>query len=220
MELSTGSTVFGFVGLGNMGSQMAANLARYAQDHGFPRVIIWNRTSSKIEYLAHESYCEIVSSLEEVARRCTIIHTCLANDDVAFSVYRQFFSASDTKDLICVDHSTLFPTTSTTLQMEAQEKGMRFLSCPVFGPPAAAKSAGLLIAMSGETSAKETIKTYLVPSIGKGFLDCGTEPSKGALMKVLGNNCILGTIELLSESFALAEKTGLDVGTFYDFIRK
>lgn len=38
-------------------------------------------------------------------------------------------------------------------------------------------------------------------------------------MKILGNNCILGTIELLSESFTLAEKTGFDAGIFYDFIR-
>lgn len=213
------SQAFGFVGLGNMGSQMAFNLATYAQQNSLPRVKIWNRTRSKIEYLAQESHCEIVSSLEEVADQCDIVHTCLANDEVAFSVYRQFFQATNVQGTIFVDHSTLFPTTSTALQAEALSKGAHFLSCPVFGPPAAAKSAGLLVVVSGDPSARETVKPYLVPTIGKAILDCGDDSSKGALMKILGNNCILGTIELLSESFTLAEKTGFDAGIFYDFIR-
>ena len=221
MAPPTSSEVFGFVGLGNMGCQMASNLARYAQENGIPRVVLWNRTRSKIEYLARDSYCEIVDSLEEILKQCTIVHTCLANDDVALSVYRQFFSAATQgRSTILVDHSTLFPTTSAILQLEAMDKGMRFLSCPVFGPPAAAKSAGLLVVLSGEESAKQTVKTYVVPAIGKAVLDCGSEASKGALMKILGNNCILGTIELLSESFTLAEKTGFDAGVFYDFIRE
>lgn len=214
------SKVFGFVGLGNMGSQMAANLAEYGKQNGLQRVLIWNRTRSKIEYLQNESYCEIVSDLEDLAQRCDIIHTCLANDEVAFSVYRQLFAGARKHSAIFVDHSTLFPTTSSALQEEARSKQLSFLSCPVFGPPTAAKSAGLLVVLSGDEAAQETVKSYVVPTIGKGILNCGPDASKGALMKILGNNCILGTIELLSESFALAEKTGFDAGVFYEFIRK
>ena len=210
----------GFVGLGNMGSQMARNLATYAKAHGMPRVRIWNRTRSKIEYLAQEAHCEIVSSLEEVADSCDIVHTCLANDEVALSVYRQFFRAHGAAGTIFVDHSTLYPTTAATLQAEARVVGMFYLSCPVFGPPAAAKSAGLLVVVSGDSSARDIVKPLLVPTIGKAVLDCGEEASKGALMKLLGNNCILGTIELLSESFTLADKTGFDAGLFYEFIGK
>jgi len=94
------------------------------------------------------------------------------------------------------------------------------MSCPVFGPPAAAKSAGLLIVLSGTEEARRTVKSYIVPTLGKGVIDCGEETSKGALLKILGNNCILGTIELLSESFTLAEKTGFDTDIFYEFIRE
>ncbi|KKA16335.1 hypothetical protein T310_10069 [Rasamsonia emersonii CBS 393.64] len=121
---------------------------------------------------------------------------------------------------IYVDHSTLFPTTTETLQEEARQNGVHFLSCPVFGPPAVAKSAGLLIAVSGDSAVREVVKEYLVPALGKGVLDCGDKTSKGALLKILGNNCILGTIELLSESFALAEKTGFDANLFYKFIQQ
>ena len=211
---------FGFVGLGNMGSQMAQNLASYAEKNGMPKVRVWNRTRSKIEHLARESYCEIVNSIEEIAIGCDIIHTCLASDDVALSVYRQMYATNGVRDTVFLDHSTLYPTTSSTLQAEAQERNMHFLSSPVFGPPKAAKSAQLLVVIAGEDSAKEAVRSHLVPTIGKAILDCGPDSRNGALMKILGNNCILGTIELLSESFTLAEKTGFDAGLFYEFIRK
>jgi 3-hydroxyisobutyrate dehydrogenase-like beta-hydroxyacid dehydrogenase len=142
---------------------------------------------------------------------------CLANDEVAISVVRRLIS-SGKQDLILVDHSTLFPTTSKMLQEESGHLGVSFCSCPVFGPPAAAKSAQLLVTLSGRGPARNTLKGYIVPTVGKTVIDCGDDTSKGALLKILGNSCILGTIELLSESFTLAEKTGFDVGLFYEFI--
>lgn len=209
----------GFIGLGNMGAMMASNLAAYAESKGFPKVQIWNRTRSKIESLSSNSHCEGVNTVSELARKCDIIHTCLANDDVAFTVCRELFDVRK-EGLVIVDHSTLFPTTSSTLAEEAQRIGVSFMSCPVFGPPAAAKSAGLLVVLSGPHDAREIVKSYIVPTVGKAVIDCGEDTSKGALLKILGNNCILGTIELLSESFTLAEKTGFDTGIFYDFIRE
>ena len=217
--MADSNITFGFIGLGNMGSMMASNLATYAQSKGLPKVQIWNRTRSKVESLAANSYCEITDSIATLAQHCDIIHTCLANDEVAFSICREVFK-SPKQGLILVDHSTLFPTTSTTLDGEAQKAGVSFMSCPVFGPPAAAKSAGLLIVLSGRQESREKVKSYIVPRLGKAVIDCGEDTTKGALLKVLGNNCILGTIELLSESFTLAEKTGFDTDIFYNFIRK
>ena len=210
---------FGFIGLGNMGSQMSLNLAKYAKEMGFPEVQIWNRSRQKSEQVASDSHCDVAESIEALVQKCDIIHTCLANDEAALSVYRQILSARK-PGLIVLDHSTLFPTTSTAIQAEARAADARFMSCPVFGPPALAKSAGLLIALSGSESARETVKSYIVPTLGKSVIDCGEDTSRGALLKILGNNCILGTIELLSESFTLAEKTGFDTNLFYDFIRK
>lgn len=209
---------FGFVGLGNMGSNMAHNLSIFVEKNGMPKVKIWNRTRSKGEHLVQDAHCEFASSLEEIASSCNIVHTCLANDDVALSIYRSFFAAENVSGAIFLDHSTLYPTTATILQGEARQRGVHFLSCPVFGPPAAAKEAKLLISLSGDASAKEIVKPILVPAIGKGVIDCGEDCTKGALLKLLGNNCILGTIELLSESFTLAEKTGFDPNLFYEFI--
>jgi len=202
---------FNFIGLGNMGAMMASNLTAYAESKGYPKVQIWNRTRSKIESLLSSSHCEGVNTVSELGRKCDIIHTCLANDDVAFTVCRELFDVQK-EGLVIVDHSTLFPTTSSTLAEEAQRVDVSFMSCPVFGPPAAAKSAGLLVVLSGPSDAREKVRSYIVPNLGKSAIDCGEDTSKGALLKILGNNCILGTIELLSESFTLAEKTGFHSG--------
>ncbi|KAI2634811.1 NAD(P)-binding protein [Hypomontagnella submonticulosa] len=215
---TSASLSFGFVGLGNMGSMMSLNLANYAQKQGFPKVKLWNRSRGKAEQLAEQGFFEIADTLEALAKSCDIIHACLANDDVALSVYRQILSAAGT-DLILVDHSTLYPSTSAVLSDEADRRGSSFLSCPVFGPPAVAKSAGLLVVISGRETSRAVVKKYITPVIGKTVIDCGDNTSKGALLKILGNSCILGTIELMSESFTLAEKTGFDAGLFYEFIQ-
>ena len=118
----------GFVGLGNMGSQMARNLSVYAKLNGLSPLRLWNRTRSKTEPLAQEIYSEIVSTLEEMAEKCDIVHTCLANDEVALSLYRQFF---DTKSAgtIFADHSTLYPTTATLFS--EKQKWLACITCLV-----------------------------------------------------------------------------------------
>lgn len=210
---------FAFVGLGNMGSLMAANLAAYAESHSLPRVQVWNRTRSKIKLSPTENHIEISDSLSHLAQNCDVIHTCLANDEVAQSVYTELI-AHKGASAVFVDHSTLFPTTTQEIADRAKDAGALFVACPVFGPPAAAKSAALLIAVAGPFMAKAIAVQYLVPTLGKGTIDCGEDVTKSCLLKILGNNCILGTIELLSETFTLAEKIGMDASTFYEFIRK
>ncbi|KAI1751971.1 NAD binding domain of 6-phosphogluconate dehydrogenase-domain-containing protein [Xylaria castorea] len=217
MKMTTRARSFGFIGLGNMGSQMAHNLSMYSEKQAYQRMQIWNRSSAKSKQLADICYCEVAISIQSLVQACDIIHMCLANDDVAHAIVDEVLAVQK-QGIIIVDHSTLFPTTSRALQEKAALSGVIFCSCPVFGPPAAAKNAALLVALAGPGEARNVLKEYIVPVIGKAMIDCGEDASQGALLKILGNNCILGTIELLSESFTLAEKTGLDMNHFYDFI--
>lgn len=181
------------VGLGNMGSNMALNLTTYAKRHHYPKIRVWNHTTTKAKDLA-PGYYQIANSLYEVGSTYNIVHGCLANYDVALAVYSELFTILN-KGSIYVYHSTLYPTTSKMLQAEAQKKWRIFMSCPVFGPPAAAKSADLLIALSDEAGARGSVKDYLVPSLRKALVDCGEKTADGATLKLLENNCILGTIQ-------------------------
>lgn len=88
----------GFVGLGNMGSIMARNLATHNESHppGSPPLLIWNRTRSKAELLANElgpGHVKIAENPGQIAAECDIIITNLANDKVVRSVYVQFAAA-------------------------------------------------------------------------------------------------------------------------------
>jgi 3-hydroxyisobutyrate dehydrogenase-like beta-hydroxyacid dehydrogenase len=113
-----------------------------------------------------------------------VVHTCLANDAVALDVYQQLFAAAK-KDSIFLDHSTLYLDTSDTLQELGNKHEVHFLSCPVFGAPAAAKTAQLLITIAGDPQSREQVKSYLIPTLGKGFMDCGDATRKTALLIIV-----------------------------------
>lgn len=106
----------GFIGLGNMGSQMAHNLSLYSKF--LSPVQIWNRSRRKSEQFVEQNVAKVADSIESLAQACDIIHMCLANDEVALSVVRQILAVGK-QGLILVDHSTLFLTTSKLLLDEA-----------------------------------------------------------------------------------------------------
>ncbi len=147
--MAAATRTFGFIGLGNMGSQMAHNLSVYAKSKSLPPVHVWNGSRAKSEQFAEQNIAKVADSFESLVRACDVIHMCLANDEVALSVVRQMLAVGK-QELILVDHSTLFPDNlKSWLQEEANRPSSGFLLLPVFGPPAAAKTAGLLIALSG-----------------------------------------------------------------------
>jgi len=123
-------------------------------------------------------------------------------------------------EVVFVDQSSLNPKTARKLQADAAKAGCIYLCCPVFGPPAVAKTAQLLLVMSGAEQGKERVKSLLVPTVGKSIIDVGEDCGKGASLKLLGNTCILGTIELLGEAYALADSIDFDASVFQDFIQQ
>lgn len=131
---------------------------------------------------------------------------------------------------------------SGKLESQAREVGAIYLSCPVFGPPPVAKAAQLILVVSGAEEGRNHIRPLLVPAIGKSIIDVGEDVGKGphetirsysqwdhvfqltfdvgASLKLLGNTCILGTVELLAETYALADSIDFDPHVFQDFIRE
>lgn len=98
-----------------MGAPMAANLAEWLHQNSMPALTLWNRTASKLpaesESIAH------AGSIKELAEKCDIIITSLANDDVANEVYEQLFEGVKAKkqgggNTIFVETSTLYPLTA------------------------------------------------------------------------------------------------------------
>ena len=97
----------GWIGLGAMGYLMARNLANYRATHleQQPPLLVWNRSKDKSEKLLHElgdGKVAIAESVVDVATKCDIVLTSLANDEVVKSVYKEIAAALQARSLHAV----------------------------------------------------------------------------------------------------------------------
>jgi len=219
----------GWVGLGAMGYFMARNLARYRGTHhpGSAPVVVYNRTVSKSEKLQKElgeDKIKVAQTPGELALECDVIITNLANDDVVRTVYQQYAKAlaeaKSTKTKIFVETSTIYPTLAGELDnLFASIPHTHLITCPVFGPPAAADHAQLICVMSGDYRSKKEVAYLLVPAVGRKVIDLGGNLEKAPTFKLIGNSLILSSLEILAETFTLAEKAGIGAPTLYSLVK-
>ncbi|KAJ7084736.1 NAD-P-binding protein [Mycena crocata] len=219
----------GFVGVGAMGYEMVKNLANYraAHVHGTPPILIWNRSPARCEKLFTElgqHKIRIAQSLEQVATECDIIFTALANDEVVKSIYQQFTQtlkhAPPPRNKIFVETSTIYPTVAGELDtLISSVPHCHLITSPVFGTPFVAAAAQLLIVMSGDYRSKKEVAYLLVPAVGRKVIDLGGNLEKAPTFKLIGNSMILGTLEILAESYTLAEKSGIAATEVHNLVK-
>jgi 3-hydroxyisobutyrate dehydrogenase-like beta-hydroxyacid dehydrogenase len=202
----------GFIGLGRMGSAMAANLVRAGHD-----VTVFNRNPEKRRALlalgAHEA-----ASVADACRGEVVI-TMLA-DDTAVS---QVILANDgvvgtlPKGAIHISMSTISVALSKRLAQTHAEAGQRFIAAPVFGRPDAAAAAKLFIIPAGDPAAVKACEP-LFNALGQKTIPIGTEPPAANLAKLSGNFLIAAVIEALGEAIALVGKAGIDRSAYVDLL--
>lgn len=202
----------GFIGLGNMGSAMAANLLAAGHD-----VTAYNRSPDKVDALSAEG----ARPARTVAEACQgdVVVTMLANDDAveAVSFGDDGIVASLRPDAIHVSSSTISLALAERLTAAHAEGGSRLVSAPVFGRPEAAAAAKLFVVAAG---APDTVKALapVFEAIGQRTFVVGTEPKAANLVKVSGNFLIASVIESLGEAMALVAKGGVDVDQYLDLL--
>ncbi|KAI0640128.1 NAD-P-binding protein [Trametes polyzona] len=219
----------GFCGLGAMGYPMARNLAKWRKDHvqGSLPILVWNRTKTRSDELVKElgdDAVTVADSLEQLANECDVVLTNLSEDSVVKSVYQVFAKALEeskpTKNKIFVETSTVYPTLAAEIDiLLSNVPHTHFVTSPVFGPPAAAAAAQLLIVMSGDYRSKKEVAHILIPAVGRKAMDLGGNIEKAPTFKLIGNSLILGSLELLAEVFTLSEKAGIGSGLVHQFIK-
>ncbi|KAJ7879289.1 NAD-P-binding protein [Mycena olivaceomarginata] len=220
----------GYVGLGGMGGTMARNLARYRATHvhNSPPMLVWNRSSVKGEKLLAElgqDKIRVARSLDQVATECDMIFTSLANDEAVKSVYQQFAetlkNVPPQRNKIFVESSTTFPTLAGELEMLiSSAPHCRLITCPVFGTPPVAEAAQLIVVMSGDHQSKKEVAPMFVPAVGRKIIDLGESLEKAPTFKLIGNSMVLGTLEILAESYTLAEKAGVAASDVHGFVQE
>jgi 3-hydroxyisobutyrate dehydrogenase-like beta-hydroxyacid dehydrogenase len=201
----------GFIGLGNMGGGMAANLL--AAGHA---LTVYNRTAAKARPLVEKG--ARAGSIAE-ASAGEAVFTMLADDDAVEQVV--FGSGGVLASLrpggLHISCSTISVALGARLAEAHRNAGQRFVSAPVFGRPEAAASAKLFVVAAGEPAALDAAEP-LLGAIGQRSFRFGERPEIANLIKLSGNFLIASVIESLGEAMALVTKAGVDRHAYVDFL--
>jgi 3-hydroxyisobutyrate dehydrogenase len=197
----------GFIGLGNMGSPMAANLAK-SGDHvvGFDVVAAARQVSA-------QSGIEIAPNPKAAVEAADIVITMLPAGEHVRAVWTEILPAAK-RGALFIDCSTIDVTNARAAHGLAANRGIASLDAPVSGGVAGAKAATLTFMVGGTADAFSRGKPIL-ERMGKRVVHCG-DAGNGQAAKIC-NNMILGASMIaVSEAFVLGEKLGLSHQALFD----
>src|SRR6056297_1468250 len=194
----------GFIGLGNMGGPMAANLAKAGHE-----VTGFDMAEVNIDGVA------MASSAAEVAKGADVVITMLPNGDILRKVAAEVIPAMD-KGAVLLDCSTVDVDSARAVAEQAQSAGLSALDAPVSGGVGGAQGGTLTFMVGGDEAGFTTAKG-LFDIMGQKAVHCG--PSGNGQAAKICNNMILGaTMIVTCEAFALADKLGLDRQAMFDVV--
>ena len=198
----------GFIGLGNMGGGMAANLAKAGHDvRAFD-------LSAKALAMAGEAGCLPAPDAAAAVDGAEAVVTMLPAGAHVEQVYTQAVFGHAPPRAILIDCSTIDVATARRVAEAAAAKGYAAVDAPVSGGIAAANAGTLTFMVGGSAEAFARAKDVL-DRMGKAVIHAGGNGA-GQAAKIC-NNMILGaTMIATCEAFVLAEKLGLDPQAFYD----
>jgi 3-hydroxyisobutyrate dehydrogenase-like beta-hydroxyacid dehydrogenase len=204
----------GFVGLGHMGTAMAANLAA-AGCHVIGYVRRQEQTG-RVQGLGVTPTMDIAELFD-----CEIVVSMLPDDAAVRGVV---FGGYDTEGLaaglepgaIHLSMSTISTAASAECASEHARRGQGYVAAPVFGNPDAARARQLFVVAAGAAIDVERCR-LLTDNLGQTFV-VGEDPAQANLIKLLGNIMTATTLEVLGETVAVLRKRGFDPKRFIDIL--
>jgi 3-hydroxyisobutyrate dehydrogenase len=201
-----------FIGLGNMGGGMAANLAKAGHE-----VIAFDLSKDALDR-AKAHGCTIADSAEAAVAEAEAVVTMLPAGKHVADVYRTNVLLNVPKDAILIDCSTIDVATAKAVEGEAEAAGFTMVDAPVSGGIAAAEGGTLTFMVGGSDAGFERARPYL-EAMGKAVIHAG-DAGAGQAAKICNNMLLGATMAATAEAFVLAQKLGLDLQTFYDISSK
>ncbi|OBI06192.1 6-phosphogluconate dehydrogenase [Mycolicibacter heraklionensis] len=202
----------GFIGLGNMGSGMAANLLKAGHT-----VAAYNRSAVKVDALVQLG----ATAAHTVADACRgdVVQTMLADDDAVESVTLGpgGIVATLPPGGTHISSSTISVALARRLAAAHAEAGQSYVAAPVFGRPEAAAVAKLFVIAAGAPAVLERV-TPLFDVIGQRTFVVSEQPYNANLVKLSGNFLLATVIESLGEAIALVGKAGVDPVSYVDIL--
>ncbi|HXV23276.1 MAG TPA: 3-hydroxyisobutyrate dehydrogenase, partial [Alphaproteobacteria bacterium] len=204
----------GFLGLGNMGGPMAANLIKAGH-----AVLVFDLSAPRIE-AAVAAGAEAAAGPRDAVIGTEFVLTMLPSGREVAAVYGGpdgLIAAADPASLL-VDCSTIDVATARDLSGEAARRGLMLLDAPVSGGVAGAQAATLTFMVGGPSEGFARAEPIL-KSMGKAVIHAG-EAGAGQAAKIC-NNMILGiSMIAVCEAFVLAERLGLAREKLFDVASK
>ncbi len=204
----------GFIGLGNMGGPMAANLAKAG--HAVKAFDL----SDAARASAVEAGCTAAASVAEAAAGVEVVVTMLPAGPHVRSVYTgpDGVLGAAAKGTLMIDCSTIDVDSARAVSKSCDEAGMMMVDAPVSGGVAGAAGGTLTFMVGGAEAAFEKARPIL-EAMGKTIVHAGG-PGNGQAAKIC-NNMLLGiTMIGTCEAFMLANKLGLDAQKLFDISSK
>lgn len=200
-------TTIAFIGLGNMGNPMAANLIKAGHEvHGFDLV----PDNLKI---ARDNGVTVMANAAAAVKDADMVITMLPAGKHVLAVYEDIVAAAG-KGTLFIDSSTIDVVSARKAHEIAAAAGMLSVDAPVSGGVGGAEAATLTFMAGGSKEAFAKAEPVLKPMGGK-IVHCG-DAGAGQAAKIC-NNMILGISMIgVGEAFALAEKLGLSHQALFD----
>ena len=201
-------TDIGFIGLGNMGGPMLANLLEAGH------TVKAFDLSAEAMARAAEAGAQTTNDAASACRGVDIVVTMLPEGRHVRAVYTESVLDNAEDGTLLIDCSTIDVATARAVAAMAQEKGFEMLDAPVSGGVGGAEAGTLTFMVGGSADGFARGKPIL-DIMGGNIVHTGGS-GNGQVAKIC-NNMILGaTMIAVSESFVMADKLGLDAQTLYD----
>lgn len=202
----------GFIGLGIMGSRMAANIQKKGIE-----LTVYNRSQDKAHALL-EKGAKWADSPQALAAQSEVIITMLSTPEVVqeTALGEKGFLDALPEGSIWIDSSTVNPSFSREIAQAAAQRNIIFLDAPVAGTKGPAEKGELLFLIGGAAQAIEKCQT-LFEAMGKKHIHLG-EPGKGAAMKMLINQLLGQSMLAFTEAMALGQAMGLEETALFNVL--
>ena len=191
-----------FLGTGLLGGAFAEAAAKRGDT-----VAAWNRSADKVRALAQFGV-KAAATPADAVRGAARVHLVLKEDAVVDDVIAAARPGL-TPEAILIDHSTTLPKLTAERFARLSAQGIRYLHCPVFmGPPAARNAQGLMLA-AGPKTLFDSVQADLARMTGR-VEYLGERTDLGAVDKLLGNAMLIGAWAVLADVLTLAKACGVE----------
>jgi 3-hydroxyisobutyrate dehydrogenase len=201
-----------FIGLGNMGGGMAANLAKAGHS-----VNAFDLSEAALD-AAKANGCAPFTSVSAAVLGVDAVVSMLPNGAIVNSVYGDEVIGHAPESALLLDCSTIDVATARLVAADAASKGYAMVDAPVSGGIAAANGGTLTFMVGGSADAFARAEPIL-GAMGKTVIHAG-EAGAGQAAKICNNMLLGASMVATCETFAMAQKLGLDLQTFYDISSK